>query len=147
MQAIATMTPNAIGLVRELEVQLEQLPQVDIPTQHDLHAGTYTRTICIPAGVALTGALIQVDTVLIISGDADVFMGEETIRITGYHVMQALRGRKQAFFAHADTYLTMMFATDAETIEQAENEFTNEADRLLSRQQPEMQGVIPCQVQ
>lgn len=142
---IAPMAPEAVQSVRDLEALTEQLTQVDIATDHVLHAGTYTRTITIPAGVVLTGALIQVDTVLIINGDVAMFMGDETIRLAGYHVLQASAGRKQAFYAHGDTQVTMIFATSATTVEQAENEFTNEADRLLSRRQPEMQGEQICQ--
>lgn len=141
---IAPMTPDDIQLVRDLETLTEQMPQVDIETHHVLHAGMYARTIRIPAGVVLTGALIEVDTVLIIHGDTDVYIGDRSVRLTGYHVLQASQGRKQAFYAHADTHVTMVFPTQASTVEQAENEFTNEADRLLSRRQPEKQGELPC---
>ena len=34
--------------------------QVPIETRHVLHAGMYARTICIPAGVLITGALVKV---------------------------------------------------------------------------------------
>lgn len=144
---IAPMAPEAIQLVRDLEALTEQLPQVDIETDHVLHAGMYARTIRIPAGVVLTGALIEVDTVLIVQGDTDVFIGGDTVRLTGYHVLQASKGRKQAFYAHADTYVTMVFPSQASTVEQAENEFTNEADRLLSRRQQDTQGEHLCQEQ
>ena len=36
----------------------------------------------------------------------------------------------------------MMFATSAKTVEDAENEFTDEAHLLLSRQQPEHDTVV-----
>lgn len=132
---IEPMNDDALQKVRDLEALTQQLPQTEIPTDHVLHAGMYARTILIPAGTILTGALIELPTILIIQGDADVFTGEDTHRLTGYHVIAAQAGRKQAFVTHADTHVTMIFTTEAEHIAQAEDEFTKEADRLLSRRQ------------
>ena len=127
------MTAGQVARVREFEAFSATQPQIPIRTLHVLHAGMYARTIRIPAGVALTGALIKIPTLLTISGDATVLIGEEEVRFTGYHVLPASAGRKQAFVVHADTDLTMLFPTIATTIEEAENEFTDEADRLFSR--------------
>lgn len=131
--ALPAMAPDAVDKVRELENQLLQAPQVDIETRHVLHGGMYARTIRIPAGVMLTGALIKLPTVLVLSGRATVYIGDGTIELEGHHVIPASAGRKQAFLAHADTDLTMLFPTRATTIEEAEAEFTDEADRLMSR--------------
>lgn len=131
---ILPMTAEAIARVRRLEAALLELPQVPIATDHVLHGGMYARTIMIPAGVVLTGALIRVPTVLILAGDATVDTGEDAVRLTGYHVLAASAHRRQAFLAHADTWLTMVFATRAATVAEAEAEFTDEAHLLLSRQ-------------
>ena len=133
--AIAPMTPEAIDKVRQLEARTAELEQVEIPTDHVLHGGMYARTIRIPAGVLLTGAHIKRATMLVISGHVTVFIGAGTIEIAGYQVLPASAGRKQAFLAHADTFVTMLFPSEAASIEAAENEFTDEADRLLSRRQ------------
>lgn len=133
--AIAPMTPEAIDKVRQLEARTAELEQVEIPTDHVLHGGMYARTIMIPAGVLLTGAHIKRATMLVISGHVTVFIGAGTIEITGYQVLPASAGRKQAFLAHADTFVTMLFPSEAASIEAAEHEFTDEADRLLSRRQ------------
>lgn len=142
-QHIAPMTPAQLDRVRRFEAINAELPQVDIETEHVLHAGMYARTITIPAGVALTGALIKVATILIVNGDCDVFMGTRTMRLVGYHVLEAAAQRKGAFYAHKDTHLTMIFPTDAATVQAAEEEFTDEADRLMSRRQ----GDLTCQEQ
>lgn len=95
----------------------------------------YTRTIRIPKDVVLTGALIKIATVLTISGDVEVFGNDGLTRLTGYHVLAGAAGRKQAYLALQDTYVTMSFATKATTIEEVEEEFTDEAALLLSRRQ------------
>lgn len=132
-EQIAPMSPAAVAKVRALESAALQRPQVPIETLHTFHAGLYARTITIPAGVLLTGALIKIPTLLIFNGDAIVYGEGGGQRLTGYHVLSASAGRKQAFCALADTQLTMVFATDALTVEAAEAEFTAEAELLLSR--------------
>lgn len=127
------MPPSVVAAVYRLEEEAMKMPQVEIHTEHAFHAGMYARTIKIPAGVALTGALIKIPTILIVAGDVLVYTAEGTVRWTGYHVMLGPEGRKQAFVAIQDTFLTMLFPTEATTVEEAEAAFTDEADRLLSR--------------
>lgn len=131
---IPAMSTYSVEKVRALEsCSAALLPQVNIATSHVLHAGMYARTIMIPAGVMLTGALIKVATVLIFSGHAHVFIGDETAEINGYRVLAASAHRKQAFVAVTDTYLTMLFKSEADTYSQAEDEFTDEPHILMSR--------------
>lgn len=130
---IPAMTAQAIDKVRELEAITRDLPQVEIATDHVLHGGMYARTICIPAGVVLTGVFIRVPTLLVFDGNATVNAGDDATTLVGYHVLTASAHRRQAFLAHADTRLTMVFATQAKTVAEAEDEFTDEAHLLFSR--------------
>jgi len=130
---IAPMSEAAIQTVRDLESVALQLPQQPIETSHLFHAGLYARSIVLPAGVVLTGALIKVATILIISGDVIMYVDGEARELHGYHVFAASAQRKQAFLALADTSMTMLFPSQAKTVEAAEEEFTGEADLLFSR--------------
>ncbi|TAN29580.1 MAG: hypothetical protein EPN31_06230 [Castellaniella sp.] len=130
---ILAMSPQAVDKVRSLESELLKFPQVDIATDHVLHGGMYSRTICIPAGTVLTGAFVRVPTLLVFSGEATVNIGDVASTLTGYHVLAASAQRSQAIVAHADTHLTMVFATQAKTVEEAEAEFTDDVDMLMSR--------------
>ena len=130
---VPAMRDEDIAKVRELEARLLAMPQVPIGTEHVLHGGLYARTIRIPEGVVLTGVLVRVPTLLIFDGHATVNLGGEAVALTGHHVLAASAHRRQAFLAHADTQLTMVFATQAKTVAEAEDEFTAEADLLLSR--------------
>lgn len=132
--SIPAMTPAAIDRVRLLEGERAALPQVPIRTEHLLHAGMYARTVYVPAGVLITGVLIKVATVLIVEGDALIYLGhEKPLEVAGYNVLPASAGRKQAFVARSDMRLTMIFPTTAATVEEAEREFTDEVDLLASR--------------
>lgn len=132
---LPSMSQHDVERVSQLEDFLRQLDQVAIATAHHFHAGLYARTIRIPAKVVITGALIKIPTLLTLSGHATVLIGDESIDLQGYHVLPAQAGRKQVFLAHSDTDLTMIFATKATTVEEAEAEFTDETDLLLSRKQ------------
>jgi hypothetical protein len=139
---IPAMTDMAIDKVRQLESITTEAPQVDIPTSHTIHAGVYSRTITIPKGVLLTGALIKIATLLIISGDVVAFIGSETKRLTGYNVLPASAKRKQAFYAIEDANLTMLFKTNALSVEEAEREFTDETEVLLSRKESAKNNIV-----
>lgn len=141
IHTIKAMESEAIERVRILESELLCRPQAPIHTEHVLHGGLYSRTVLIPAGACITGAHIKVPTLLIISGHVTVAIGSAAHEFTGYNVLPASAGRKQAFFAHTDTQLTMVFTTKATTVAQAEDEFTDEAHLLLSRQQPGLDSI------
>lgn len=129
---IKSMDVAAIDQVRALEDAAMKMPNVQLKTDHTFHAGVYTRTIFLPTGMMITGALIKIPTVVITSGSLIAYTGEGLKPLEGYHVLQAEAGRKQAFVAGADSYITMIFATNATTIEEAEREFTDEYELLLT---------------
>ena len=130
---IPAMSSSAIAKVNALADFSRQFSQEEIETHHAIHGGMYARTISIKAGDMLTGVLIKIPTMLVINGDVTVFADNESFRLTGFHAIPASANRKQAFIAHAETAMTMIFKTDAKTVAEAENEFTDEAEHLMSR--------------
>ena len=123
----------SVAAVRELEAHLLTLPQVDLATNHVIHGGMCARTILIPAGVVLTGALTNCDNVCIVCGDITVTTDEGPQRLAGYHVLPAKAGAKRAGVAHADTWWTTIHRTDLTNIADIENEMTDESAGLGSR--------------
>lgn len=132
---IPAMSNYDIAKAYELEKYVGGQPQVNIKTKHSLYAGVYTRTVYIQKGIVAVGALIKIPTTIIVSGKGAVFIGNETVEVSGYHVFSASANRKQAFLALEDSFVTMLFKTEAKTVEEAENEFTDEADRLMTRKE------------
>ena len=125
----------SVAAVRELEAHLLTLPQVDLATNHVIHGGMCARTILIPAGVVLTGALTNCDNVCIVCGDITVTTDEGPQRLAGYHVLPAKAGAKRAGVAHADTWWTTIHRTDLVSISDIEDEMTDESAGLGSRRQ------------
>lgn len=130
---IPAMSDAEIEKVTDLENEAFKYPQLAIEIQHIFHAGVYARTAILPENTMITGALLKVPTILIVNGDCTIFVGHETRRLTGYHVFSAAANRKQAFVAHKRTELTMLYATEYTTVEQVEQEFTDDFLKLNSR--------------
>lgn len=130
---LPAMSAAAVNKVLALQCSEAELPQVALETQHILHAGLYARTIRLPEGTAITAALTKIPMLVIVEGDAIVWLGAESCRLLGYNLLPASAGRKQVFFALTGTMITMVFPTEAQTVEEAEAEFTDEADLLASR--------------
>lgn len=126
------MKPEEIYTVRKFEELALMQPQVNVPIHHTLHAGMYARTAFLKKGVAISGALVKTETILCISGDCAVYVGEGSRRFTGYHVVSAAANRKQVFVAFEDTNLTMLFPTTAKTVKDAEKQFTDEFSSLTT---------------
>ena len=137
---IPAMDEAAIDNVRQLTAAMAELPQVPIRTEHILHAGLYARTVFVPAGVIITGVLIKIPTLLIVQGEALVYIGGASVRLEGYNVVPAAAGRRQVFVAESDLRLTMLFASDAASVDQAERQFTDEFEQLVSRKEPTCQA-------
>lgn len=133
--SLPAMTSADVGKVSRLETSIRALDQVAIQTTHHFHGGMYSRTIRIPKGVILTGALIRIPTLLVVSGHVTIYAGGEPFDLAGYNVLPGSAGRKQVFIARQDTDLTMAFPTKAKTVEEAEAEFTEETNLLMSHEQ------------
>ena len=128
-----SMEKEEISKAYEIENYVLSLPQIKISTHHTLHGGMYTRTFLIPAGVLVTGALIKIPTILIISGEMLLYGLNEPRHLVGYHVLYGQANRKQVGYAIKDTFASMIFPTKANTVKEAEEEFTDEAEFLFSR--------------
>lgn len=134
--AIAEIPPTTAEELAQLKPGIEKMmaaPQVEIKTKSFIHAGIYCRTCVVPKGVALAGALIKIPTVVTVSGDAAMTCAGKTVRLKGTHLFRASAGRRQIFVAYEDTVISMAFATSAKTLLEAEAEFTDETDLLMSR--------------
>jgi hypothetical protein len=133
LTVFAASTAFGRARIQELEAVNGALEQVPIVTYHLLHGRMYARSCRVPADMVLTGARIKIPTIVILEGDATVTDGEDVKRLVGYHVIAARADRQQAYAAHLDTHLTMIFPTRAGDVEAAEREFTDDAERLMSR--------------
>ncbi|MGF6738493.1 hypothetical protein [Paraburkholderia atlantica] len=129
--ALVAPAPQMLDALRGIDAALLTQAQVEISIDHLIHGGMYARTAHIPADTVVSGAVLSRATVLVIQGDVSVFTGADAVRLTGFHVLPGSAGRKQLFRTHAETHLTMVLPSSAESVDEAEHEFTSEADLLM----------------
>ena len=129
-KALSSMSPMEQEIGKGLVMATLSLPEVPIEVDHFLWAGCYVRTILLKAG-----AFIKIPTVVIVSGDCKVVVGDHLEEISGYSVLKGMEGRRQVFSAFEDTYITMFFASNASTVEEAEKEFTDEWQLLTNNRE------------
>lgn len=126
-------THPQLEAVRRVEAALAQLPQVNLQTTHVVFGGMCARTIIVPAGTMLTGALTNMDNICVMCGDITVTTDDGTRRLTGFHVLPAKAGAKRAGYAHEDTAWTTIWPTSLTDITAIEDEMTSEGELLQTR--------------
>lgn len=127
-------TPEIMEKIALVEAKIRPHEStLQIKMEHSLHAGMYARTCRLAANQVITSVLIKIPTILVVNGDCIVLVGDEWKGLTGYNVLNALAGRKQIYVTRAETEITMIFPSNAKTIEEAEDEFSDESANLLSR--------------
>lgn len=103
---------------------------VEIVTEHLIHGGMYARTIRVAKGVVFTSVLIKIPTTVVVHGHLAI---DGVGVVEGYGVLAGSAFRKQAYMTLSDVEMTMIFPTQATTVEEAEQEFTDELDQLMTR--------------
>lgn len=137
--ALSTALPatdeDTLAIINAAQEDCMNRDQLPIYTEHLLHAGMYSRTITMPPDSFLIGTMIKIPTTVVMVGTAKVLVGKEWQEISGYAVLPASAHRKQLFISESAFIITMIFPTSADSIEEAEDEFTSEGEFLLSRRQ------------
>lgn len=132
MNELAVKADRVEALGQYLE---KAYPPVSFKTEHHLHAGVYSRTVYVPKGCIAVGLTIRVPTQLIGCGHFRITDGGVTQEFKGFHIFDGAAGRRAAVYAIENSAFTMFFSTEAKTVEEAENEFTDEPERLLTRKE------------
>lgn len=133
--ALPPITAEMLERVKAAEGRIMQEEQISVQTEHILHGGMYSRTVRLAPRVVIVGTLLKVPTIVIVNGGTLMLAGDKWYELDGYNIMPASSGRKQIFVTKVATEITMIFATKAKTVEEAEAEFTSECANLLSRRQ------------
>ena len=128
-------TNEALDWLDEVNSEILRYEQCPVHTQHLIHGGMYARTIVLEPDTKMVGSVITRPTILIVNGRASALSGDGRIELVGYSVLAGEAGRKQFFWTHSKVEMTMLVATSAKTVEDAENEVFGEADFLISRRE------------
>ena len=119
--------------VQRFEKELAALPQLNQEVHHEVFGGLYTRTGCIPAGVAFTGQVHKHDHINIVVGDISIVTESGLLRLTGYNVLPTKAGSKRVAFTHSETYWTTILATDLTDVQAIEDWAVEDSNKLTTR--------------
>jgi hypothetical protein len=87
--------------------------------------GMCRRALLIPKGMFITGRIHKAPYVdMIINGDVSVQVPDGIERYQGFNLLEGLAGRKRVLYTHETTLWVTVDRTDAETVEEAENDIT-----------------------
>ena len=97
--------------IYQLEAELLKLPQVDMPVDHAFCAGLYARTMHIPAGTVLTGAVHREESFFLVrKGDLIVSTDNGPKRLGPGDMSISKIGTKRAGIALTDVEVTTFHA-------------------------------------
>lgn len=116
--------------ILKFEEELGKLPQVDLQTQHSVTGGVYARTVLIPAGCAVVGAIHSKDHISVFIGDVTCTTDEGMKRMTGHHVFPCKSGIKRVVYAHINSIWTTCIKTDETELDKIEKDCTIEYQKL-----------------
>jgi hypothetical protein len=99
--------------IDELEDEIAKLPQVKLEVDEWFADGLYARAMFIPAGVALTGAKHKRGMVsILMKGELTLVGDGENTHVKAPKVMVSEPGTRRAGFAHSDTIIITICATE-----------------------------------
>ncbi len=101
--------------IYRFEQALRSLPQVEIPLYHDFCKGIYARTILIPAGTMLTGAVHKDECFFLVrNGCILITTDDKPVRAESGFMVISKAGSKRAGFALVDTLVTTFHSNPEE---------------------------------
>jgi quercetin dioxygenase-like cupin family protein len=129
----ATYSPPALGVdqtpaeirsgVSELAEQLQALPQLELPVQHDFLDGVYMRTVFMEAGAVVIGKIHKQEHVAIISkGRATVLTEHGVVEIVAPFIFKSPPGARRALRIHEDMVWTTVHRSDHKDLESLEDQ-------------------------
>jgi hypothetical protein len=111
VQIIDAKVPADHLSIYRLEGALLQLPQVDMPVQHEFCAGLYARTMHIPAGTILTGAIHREESFFLVrKGELIVSTDNGPCTLRSGDMSISKIGTKRAGIALTDVEVTTFHA-------------------------------------
>ena len=135
--------------MRVLDFEREQLkkPQVEIPVEHNFFPGGYARTIRVPAGVEMTGAIHKYQNFnLLVSGELLIIAEDGPKHLIAPAQFWSPPGTKRVGKMLTDVVWTTILATDLTDVAEITAKFTcnSEQDYLAFTESLKLKGSSQC---
>ncbi len=111
MKDVALERAVNIQDILKLENEILKYPQVELPLKHEFVDGVYARSMFIPAGTILTGAVHSKDCFSVIRyGELIIYTEDGMKQVKAGDMLPSTAGIKRAGYAIEDTYITGFMA-------------------------------------
>lgn len=115
--------PPSRELVLSLAAFIGRLPRSTWDLRHDFAPGLYARTVMLPKGTIIEGAVHGTwHFLVLLTGDVEIMDEHHVERIAAPKFFASPKGIKRIVYAREDSIITTIHATDKTTVEDVERE-------------------------
>lgn len=113
-----------MNAVVQLQKEILECPQIELPTEHIFHGGMYCRQVWQPAGAVVVGKVHKTEHFfMVVQGLLAVTEGDEAaVEMSAPFLLCSKPGTKRALFALTDALYMTIHRVDSDTVEAAEDE-------------------------
>lgn len=113
--------------ISQLEDQMKEMDQAEIPEKHYFSKGVYGREITLPKGSLIVGKIHKFQAMNVLSqGEVSILSIDGVIRVKAPFTFVSSPGAKRVIYAHSESVWTNFHGTDETNIETIEKEFIAE---------------------
>lgn len=104
-----------------IEKVMLSLPQVELPVSHHFTGGVYTRTITVPAGVWMTGAVHRMPNMnFLLKGRVTIITENGPVELSAPAILPSPAGTKRFGFVHEEMVWSTVLGTELTDPEEIE---------------------------
>lgn len=112
-----------MNAVAQLQKEILECPQIELPTEHIFHGGMYCRQVWRPAGSVIVGKVHKKEHFyMVVYGTIAVTTDDGVQTLTGPFLLCSKPGTKRAVLALTDALCMTIHRVDSDTVEAAEDE-------------------------
>jgi len=112
-----------MNAVVQLQKEILECPQLELPTEHIFHGGMYCRQVWRPAGAVIVGKVHKKEHFyMVVYGTVAVTTDDGVQTLTGPFLLCSKPGTKRAVLALTDALCMTIHRADSDTVEAVEDE-------------------------
>lgn len=135
--------PPSRKLVLSLAEFIGTMARTTWDLRHDFAPGLYARTVMLPKGTIIEGAVHGTwHFLVLLTGDVEIMDEFHVERIKAPKFFASPKGVKRIVFAHEDSIITTIHATDKTTVEEVERDIKFDTYEAYEARERIIEGTV-----